>query len=504
MKNALISVSDKRNLYELAQTLIKNDYVIYATGKTYTYLMDKLVTVHKVESLTKYPEMMDGRVKTLHPKIHGGILGKRNNASHCEDALRLDIPWIDLVVVNLYPFKETVMDQSKIFEEVIEQIDIGGTALIRSAAKNFQFVDVLVDPDDYTTIMNELNQHQTISQATKKRLAAKAFNHTAHYDALIAAYFNEEEFPQKLSLPFEKKLSLRYGENPHQNAAFYINPFSPVEMLNHYEPLHGKALSYNNIIDIDAAIKLLRTFNKPTAVVLKHTNPCGVASAIDITTAFKKAHEADPISIFGGIVALNETVHEELAHLLNALFLEIIIAKDFSEAALMILSKKKNIRLIKANLEKNKATYEYKSVENGLLVQQSDELDSYNLEVLTTLKPSEEDIKQLLFAYKVVKSVKSNAIVIAKNEKTLGIGAGQMSRVLAAHIALNQASNEACEAYMASDGFFPMPDSIEHAKTFNIKAIIQPAGSIKDQTIIDACNKHGIIMVKTGIRHFKH
>lgn len=503
MKNALLSVSDKTGLIEFATFLIHHDYTLYATGNTYNVLNKAKILVHKVEDLTHYPEMMEGRVKTLHPVIHGGILGKRDSATHQKNAHDFNMPWIDLVVVNLYPFIETMLDSTKTDDEIIEQIDIGGPALIRSAAKNHAYVSVLVDPIDYTNFMKEISSSSETSLVTRRMLAKKAFRHTAQYDALIAEYFNEEAFPETLSLTYKRQSILRYGENPHQDAAFYINPLVSKDQLKIYEPFHGKPLSYNNIIDIDAALNLLNAFNVPTAVAVKHTNPCGVASASTILKAFKKAYEADPVSIFGGIVAFNDIVEEELASILHTMFLEIIIAKDFTSEARALLTKKKNIRLIKVN-DYLHDQYTVKSVNHGVLIQSCDSVNTYKTEVLTKLKPNEEDIKELLFAYKIVKAVKSNAIVVSKDLMTLGIGAGQMNRVGATSIALNQAGNKAQQAYLASDGFFPMPDSIELAHTFKIKAIIQPAGSIKDQAVIDACDKYGIIMVKTSTRHFKH
>jgi phosphoribosylaminoimidazolecarboxamide formyltransferase/IMP cyclohydrolase len=503
MKNALLSVSNKSGLIKLAGTLVASGFKLFATGNTYNYIKEAKIEVNKIESLTHFPELMDGRVKTLHPVIHGGILGKRDNSKHQKEALNHHIPWIDLVVVNLYPFKETVLDESNDDDAIIEQIDIGGPTLIRSAAKNHKDVGVVVDPSDYDNVIKEIENEGRLSSKTKRVLAAKAFSHTAQYDAIIANYFNDEAYPDHLTLTFDKKTTLRYGENPHQSAAFYQNVMNNDKQLSNYEPFHGKPLSYNNIIDINAAVALIKTFKAPTAVALKHTNPCGVASSTSLLDAFDKAYQADPISIFGGIVVLNGKVEISLAKKLHALFLEIIIAPDFDEEAKTLLKSKKNLRLIKLDLN-HQDHFEVKSVNQGLLVQIIDDVDDYNLEILTEKKPSEKDIEELLFAYKVVKHVKSNAIVISKDHMTLGIGAGQMNRVGAALIACNQAGENALGAYMASDGFFPMPDTIELAKKASIKAIIQPAGSIKDQRVIEACNKHGIIMVKTSIRHFKH
>jgi phosphoribosylaminoimidazolecarboxamide formyltransferase / IMP cyclohydrolase len=504
MKRALLSVSDKNNLIPFAKSLVELAYELYATGNTYERLFDHDIPVNRVETLTNFPEMMDGRIKTLHPMIHGGILGKRDDIRHVSDAQLHKIEWIDMVVVNLYPFKETMLDPNKTTKEIIEQIDIGGPALIRSAAKNHAFVDVITDPNDYDLIIKTLKLNDTLPLALKESLAAKAFRLTAQYDAYIAKYFTKEPYPEKLTLTFDKKEDLRYGENPHQSAALYEDALSLHPTLLHAPQLHGKALSYNNILDASSAINILKSFEEPTAVVVKHMNPCGVGSGDDINEAYDKAYKADPVSIFGGIVALNREINQTLAKKLHELFLEIIIAPSYEDEALTILKQKKNVRIIRIEMDHQENLYDMHSIDGGLLIQSKDTVLYDKLLVVTNQKPSDDDLKQLIFGFKVCKFVKSNAIVIVKDYMTLGIGAGQMNRIGAAEIALKEAGLKAQDAYLASDAFFPMKDTVELAIKNGIKAIIQPGGSIKDQESIDLCNQHGIIMVMTQMRHFKH
>lgn len=504
MQHAVISVSDKRNLDAFARKLVSNGFIIHSTGNTYNTLIQVGIQAFPIEDLTHFPEMMEGRVKTLHPLIHGGILGKRDDRTHRREAEAHAIEWIDLVVVNLYPFKDAMLQPDITDEAIIEQIDIGGPALIRSAAKNHRYVGVIVDPDDYAHVIDELEQRETLSAETKRALAAKAFRLTAQYDAYIASYFTQDAFPEKLTLTYDLKDVLRYGENPHQSAALYQTNLSMKEGIPYAKVRHGKKLSYNNIQDANAACRMLRSFKKATAVVVKHMNPSGIASADRIEKAFDKAYQADPISIFGGIVAVNDTIDFELAKKLDRIFLEVIIAPSYTKEAFAVLTQKKNIRLLELDVIKESDTYDLRTIDGGMLMQTRDQSLYETYAVATSAKPNEADMIQLNFGYEVVKHVQSNAIVIVKDEKTIGIGAGQMNRVGAAKLALEQAGTNAKDAYLASDAFFPMKDTVELAQTYGIRAIIQPGGSIKDQESVDACNEHGMIMVMTGQRHFKH
>jgi len=510
MKRALISVSDKNGIIELARELENLGFELISTGGTYQTLQKAGVKVKAVSDVTLFPEILDGRVKTLHPAIHGGLLAIRDNEEHLRQLRENKITPIDLVVVNLYPFQQTISKEDVTIAEAIENIDIGGPSMLRSAAKNHQFVTVLVDPEDYQGVIRELKEKGDVDLNTRRRLAAKVFRHTASYDAIIADYMSNlvgELFPEKLTKTYEKIADLRYGENPHQQAAFYRAPFHGSTTIANAEQLHGKELSYNNINDANAAIQIVKEFKEPVVVAVKHMNPCGVGVGSDLYTAWEKAYSADPVSIFGGIIATNQVVDRKTAEKLKEIFLEIIIAPDFTEEGLTILQQKKNLRLLKlANLAKREKGLQLTSVEGGLLVQ---ELDSYNLQedelkVVTERKPTTEEIKQLLFAWKIVKHVKSNAILLAKDYQTIGVGAGQMNRVGAAKIAIEQAGSKAKGAVLASDAFFPMPDTVEEAAKAGITAIIQPGGSIRDEDSIKEANKHGIAMVFTNIRHFKH
>jgi phosphoribosylaminoimidazolecarboxamide formyltransferase / IMP cyclohydrolase len=504
MKQALISVYDKKGLIPFARALIDKGYTLISTGGTYAHLEQAGLAVTKVSDLTRFDAIMDGRVKTLHPAIHGGILGRRDVKSHVDDANRERISWIDLVVVNLYPFEQTARDPESSQDDIIKQIDIGGPAMIRSAAKNHQFVTTITSPGDYDTVIRDMDENGETSPELKKRLAQKAFSLTASYDSVIASHlagvFPEDTF--LLSYPVKEQL--RYGENPHQNASFYSLPGDYGYSMTSAVKLHGKDLSYNNISDAQAALDILKAFDEPTAVAVKHMNPCGIGSAPTILKAFEKAYLADPVSIFGGIVAVNATIDLALASTLSALFLEVILAPSFDDDALGILTKKKNVRLIRFTETETPGAKVLKSIPGGLLVQDEDVDLIGQVSVPTVSKPSEKDMKELMFAYKAVKGVKSNAIVITKDFQTIGIGAGQMSRVGATRIALDQAKDEARDAYLASDAFIPMPDTIELAAASGVKAIIQPGGSIKDQVVTDLCDKHGIAMVMTNMRHFKH
>ena len=510
MKRALVSVSDKTNLVPFVSSLVELGYEIISTGGTKKALEAAGIKTIGISEVTDFPEIMDGRVKTLHPKVHGALLCVRDNPDHVRQIEELGIQYIDLVCVNLYPFKETVQKPGVSHEEIIENIDIGGPSMLRSASKNYKFIPVLCDPSDYDAVVKELRENGETSLTTREYLAAKVFRHTASYDTMIASYLTErtgEKYPEKFTITFDKVQELRYGENPHQSAAFYKG-MNPQYSLANAKQLHGKELSYNNIQDGNAAIEILKDFEgQPAVVGLKHMNPCGVGIGKTIEEAWDKAYEADPVSIFGGIVAFNEPIHASVAEKLSKIFLEIIIAPAFDEDAFEILSKKKNIRLMQldTSLEVN-AKYKVTNVNDGLLVQDIDDhkITAEDLRCVTNRKPTEEELEQLLFAWKVVKHVKSNAIVLVKDNMTIGVGAGQMNRVGAAKIAIEQAGETAKGSIMSSDAFFPMPETGEEAVKAGVTAIIQPGGSIKDQLSIDVCNEHGIAMVYTGVRHFKH
>lgn len=525
-KKALISVSDKTNLIDFAKKLIQLDYEIISTGGTAKHLADNEIPVTEVEEVTNFPECFDGRVKTLHPKIHGGLLARRDLENHLETALELEIPLIDLVVVNLYPFEETMLKQGEDLATCIEQIDIGGPAMLRSAAKNFRSVVVLTDIADYTPVLSELEQNGEISSLTRLKLARKVFSKTAFYDSLIAQYLADnisslekqlEQKPEKfklnpvtdLVLSYHKAADLRYGENPAQKAALYNRAVPVGSSLLAAEQLHGKELSYNNYADTDAALAMVKEFSRPTVVAVKHSNPCGIASADEIEEAWDKAYQADPVSIFGGIIVQNRPVTKGEAEKMNEIFLEVVLAPDYDQEAFEILSQKKNIRLLKlADLAEPYPadTQMIKEIYGGVLIQDYDQnsLDQEEHLVVTETEPDEKDLKDYYFAMKVVKHVKSNAIVLVKDEQTVGIGPGQPNRITSANIAIKQAGEKAVGAILGSDAFFPFADTVEAAYNAGIKGIIQPGGSIRDQESIDFCNKHQIPMVFTGVRHFKH
>jgi phosphoribosylaminoimidazolecarboxamide formyltransferase/IMP cyclohydrolase len=512
IKRALISVSDKSGIVEFAEKLSKLGVEIISTGGTKSLLEKSGVPVIGISEVTNFPEILDGRVKTLHPAVHSGLLAVRDSEEHQKQMKELGLDYIDLVVVNLYPFQETIAKKDVAYEDAIENIDIGGPTMLRSAAKNHAFVTVVVDANDYAAVINELEAGGDTTLETRKRLAAKVFRHTAAYDALISGYLSNQTgdpMPERYTVTYEKLQDLRYGENPHQKAAFYKQPLAGQGSITTAEQLHGKELSYNNINDANAALQILKEFSEPAVAAVKHMNPCGVGIGRNIFEAFKKAYEADPTSIFGGIVAANGVIDKDTAQLLHEIFLEIVIAEDFTKEALDILTQKKNIRLMK--LGKIQPTAEsvqhlITSVEGGMLVQESDvrQLTKDDLKVVTERQPSEEEWKQLLFGWKVVKHVKSNAIVLVKDNMTIGVGAGQMNRVGAADIAIRQAGDKAQGSALASDAFFPMGDTVELAAKAGISAIIQPGGSIRDEESIKAANEHNIAMVFTGVRHFKH
>lgn len=511
-KRALISVSDKTGLVAFAKGIVAAGLEIISTGGTKKALDEAGVPSLAIEEVTGFPEMMDGRVKTLHPKIHGGLLGRRDLDSHMTAMRSHGITEIDLVVVNLYPFKETIEKPDVTEAEAIENIDIGGPSMLRSGAKNFASVAVVVDPADYELVLTELQAGGT-TLGTRKYLAAKVFRHTAAYDALIAGYLTAavgDSQPEKMTLTYELKQSLRYGENSHQQAAFYQDALPVSYSIAQAKQLHGKELSYNNIKDADAALRIAREFEAPTVVALKHMNPCGIGTGDTIEAAYDFAYAADPVSIFGGILVANRTIDLATAEKMHQLFLEIIIAPDFTEEAFAVLSKKKNLRLMTLDFsQKDQSTNnETVSVLGGLLVQEQDVVkeDPANWQVVTKRQPTEAELAAMAFAWKAVKHVKSNAIVLANEHQTVGIGAGQMNRVGSVKIAIDQA--EAAEmmdgAVLASDAFFPMADSVEYAAAHGIKAIVQPGGSIKDQLSIEAADAAGIAMVFTDLRHFRH
>ena len=504
-KRALISVSDKTNIVEFAKGLEKYGFEVISTGGTFTHLKNNGVSCISIEDVTHFPEILEGRVKTLHPKIHGGLLSKRGNELHNKHVAENNIEYIDLVCVNLYPFEATVKKEGVSEEEIIENIDIGGPSMLRSAAKNFNDVAVVTDINDYDRVLSELEQGG-ISYETRRALAIKVFNTTASYDAAIANYFNKKDnlVPEKLTLSYKLQDSLRYGENPHQKAYHYVQDNNESYALQNAVQLHGKEMSYNNIQDASAALDILLEFDETTCVAVKHMNPCGVATGSSVFEAYSRAYEADPVSIFGGIVAVNGKVDKETAEKMHNIFLEIILATDYDEEALDILTKKKNLRIYKLSENNNNHEQQIKSVRGGILVQDFNDKLADEYEDVTEKKVDETQQKDIEFGLKVVKHVKSNAIVVVKDGQTLGIGAGQMNRVGSCKIALEQAGEKARGAVLASDAFFPMRDSADIAAEYGIAAIVQPGGSIRDQESIDACNEKGVAMVFSKIRHFKH
>ena len=504
-KRALISVSDKTNIVEFAKGLEKHGFEVISTGGTYTHLKNNGVSCISIEDVTHFPEILEGRVKTLHPKIHGGLLSKRGNELHNKHVAENNIEYIDLVCVNLYPFEATVKKEGVSEEEIIENIDIGGPSMLRSAAKNFNDVAVVTDINDYEKVLEELEQGG-ISYETRRALAIKVFNTTASYDTAIANYFNKKDklVPEKLTLSYKLQDSLRYGENPHQKAYHYVQDNNESYALQNAVQLHGKEMSYNNIQDASAALDILAEFDEITCVAVKHMNPCGVATGSSVFEAYSRAYEADPVSIFGGIVAVNGKVDKETAEKMHSIFLEIILATDYDEEALEILTKKKNLRIYKLSEKNNNHEQQIKSVRGGILVQDFNDKLADEYESVTEKKVDETQQRDIEFGLKVVKHVKSNAIVVVKDEQTLGIGAGQMNRVGSCKIALEQAGEKARGAVLASDAFFPMRDSADIAADYGIAVIVQPGGSIRDRESIDACNEKGVAMVFSKIRHFKH
>lgn len=507
---ALISVSDKNGVVEFAQRLRALGWEIIATGGTMKLLRDKGVEVINISDVTGFPEICDGRVKTLHPKVHGGLLARRDDESHLQALKENGIEFIDMVCVNLYPFRQTIAKPDVTMEDAIENIDIGGPSMLRSAAKNYKDVTVVCDPADYDRIIGEIEATGNTTVETRLQLSAKAYTHTAEYDSMIATYMRKAAgLNEKLFLEFDAVQSLRYGENPHQQARFYGAADAGAYSLATAKQLNGKELSYNNIQDANAALCIVREFDEPFCVGLKHMNPCGAAIGADVMDAWTKAYEADKVSIFGGIVAVNREITREVAEAMKPIFLEIIMAPAFSDEALEMLCTKKNLRLLVVDMSKDDSvTKQYVSVNGGLLVQ---DLDKTTAEVkvemcVTAAKPTAEQLTDLNFGWRIVKHVKSNAIAVVKDGHTVGVGAGQMNRVGSAEIALKQAHAAGFTEglVLASDGFFPFDDSVTLAAQYGVTAIVQPGGSVRDEDSIKKADENGITMLFTGMRHFKH
>lgn len=513
---ALISVSDKTGIVEFAKELEKCGIEIISTGGTYKKLKEEGVNAIEISELTGFPECLDGRVKTLHPSVHAGILAMRSNSSHMKQLQDLNIDTIDFVVVNLYPFKQTILKEGVTREEAVENIDIGGPTMLRSAAKNYQDVTVITDPCDYEKVLNELKENGQVSEDTKFYLMQKVFEHTANYDAMICRYIkeqrNDENFPNELTLTYEKVQEMRYGENPHQKGALYKEIGKCEGSLTIAKQLNGKELSFNNINDTNGALELLKEFDEPTVVACKHGNPCGVGSANDIYTAWTKAFNADKTSIFGGIVVVNREITVDMAKEMKEIFLEVIVAPSYDPEALELLQTKKNLRvLLLPNISKKQpeGAYDIKKINGGIIVQTIDSKLLDNYEVVTNRKPTDKELEDMMFTWKIVKYVKSNGIALGKDKQSIGIGSGQVNRIWATKQSVEHAE-ELIEkgitkgAVLASDAFFPFADCVEEAHKAGITAIIQPGGSIRDQESIDKCNEYGISMIFTGMRHFRH
>ena len=507
---ALISVSDKTGVVDFAKNLKALGWEVIATGGTMKLLRESGVEVLNISDVTGFPEICDGRVKTLHPAVHGGLLARRDVEEHVEALRANGIEFIDLVCVNLYPFRQTIAKEGVTLAEAIENIDIGGPSMLRSAAKNFRDVTVVCDPADYAAILDEMRAEGNTSVETRLRLSAKAYTHTAEYDSMIATYMRAQAgLPEKLFLDFDLVQSLRYGENPHQTAKFYRSAEEVPFSLAHARQLNGKELSYNNIQDANAALNIVREFDEPFCVGLKHMNPCGAAGGRDVVEAWTKAYEADKVSIFGGIVAVNREVTREAAERMKPIFLEIIMAPKFSEGALEVLCTKKNLRLLEVDMTRSDVhPMQYVSVNGGLLAQELD-VETKRVEAsmtVTKARPDAAQLRDLEFAWRIVKHVKSNAIVVVKGGQTLGVGAGQMNRIGSAEIALKEAQAKGATEglVMASDGFFPFDDCVTLAAANGVAAIVQPGGSVRDEDSIRKADETGVAMLFTGMRHFKH
>lgn len=515
---ALISVSDKTGIVEFAKELVNLGIEIISTGGTYKKLKDEGIAAIEISELTGFPECLDGRVKTLHPIVHAGLLAMRSNEEHMKTLKELNIETIDFVIVNLYPFKATVLKPDVTRAEAVENIDIGGPTMLRAAAKNYQDVAVVVDPADYQVVLDELKANKEVSLDTKFYLMQKVFEHTANYDTMIMTYLRKERgddsFPQTLTLTYEKVQEMRYGENSHQKAALYKEIANLKGSLTCAKQLHGKELSYNNINDTNGALELLKEFDEPTVVGCKHGNPCGVGSADDIYDAWRKAYEADKTSIFGGIVVANRTIDERIATDINSMFMEVVVAPSYTEKAIEILCQKKNIRILELpdiSVKQPADALDMKKINGGMVVQSIDNqlFNEDELTVVTDRKPTEKEMEDLKFAWKVVKYVKSNGIALAKDKQSIGIGPGQVNRIWATEQSIEHANTQIGEgtckgAVLASDAFFPFDDCVEAAAKAGITAIIQPGGANRDQDSIDKCNEHGIAMVFTNMRHFRH
>lgn len=513
---ALISVSDKTGIVEFAKELEAIGIQIISTGGTYNKLKESGVAAIEISELTGFPECLDGRVKTLHPKVHAGILAMRSKSEHMKQLESLGVDTIDFVIVNLYPFKQTILKDGATRAECVENIDIGGPTMLRSAAKNYQDVTVITDPKDYEIVLNELKQNGTVSLDTKFYLMNKVFEHTSNYDAMICNYIKserkDESFPTDLTLTYEKVQEMRYGENPHQKAALYKEIGKCEGSLTTATQLNGKELSFNNINDTNGALELLKEFEEPTVVACKHGNPCGVGSSSDIYEAWTKAFNADKTSIFGGIVTVNREVTKKMAEDMKEIFLEVIVAPSFEKEALEILKTKKNLRLLELpsiSVRQPEGSLDIKKINGGIIVQTIDSklLDDYT--VVTNRKPTDKELEDMMFGLKVVKFAKSNGIVLAKDKQTIGIGPGQVNRIWAVKQCVEHSeeligNGVANGSILASDAFFPFSDCVEEAHKAGITAIVQPGGSIRDQDSIDKCNEYNIAMIFTSIRHFKH
>jgi phosphoribosylaminoimidazolecarboxamide formyltransferase/IMP cyclohydrolase len=511
---AIISVSDKTGVSEFARGLAGLGYELFSTGGTKKTLAGADIPVHSISDITGFPEILDGRVKTLHPAVHGGLLARRDLPAHMQELADNNITPIDLVAVNLYPFVQTVSRGDVSLTEALENIDIGGPTMIRAAAKNFPGVVVVVDPADYSLVLENLAKGD-LDLKERQRLAQKAFQHVAVYDTAIAQYLRQGQagFPEEMTIALKKRYDLRYGENPHQNGAFYAEQ-SVVRAdsgITWAKQLWGKELSFNNILDAEAAWGAASDFPDPTVVIVKHTNPCGLASHVDLDEAYRRALAGDPVSAFGGIVACNRTVNLKMAEEMSATFYEIVIATGYDEDALATLQKKKNLRILLVEKPSDcgdipRAYLDYRRVRGGMLVQDADTINEENLplRVVTGLAPTPEQTEDLKFAWRIVKHIKSNAIVLVKDKTLLGMGAGQPNRVVSVFLAKNKAGNKARGSVMASDAMFPFPDSVEQAAEGGISAIIQPGGSLRDEESIKAADQNNIAMVFTGIRHFRH
>lgn len=510
MRRALISVYDKEGIIDFAKELVDLGWSIISTGGTSRHLNNAGIETIDIIDVTQFPEILDGRVKTLNPRIHGGLLYKRKDKDHVDTVKKHHIQAIDLVVNNLYPFEETMTREGASHEEIIEDIDIGGPSMIRSAAKNFEDVTVVIDPSDYDMVLSELKENGDTKLETRRMLAGKVFRYTAYYDALIGQYFVELDnldFPEYITLPFKDVTNLRYGENPHQKAAFYKSPFEVEGTISNYRQLHGKELSFNNINDSNGALNVLKEYEEATVVAVKHANPCGIGSGKTLHEAYIRAYESDTSSIFGGILAMNREVDKSVAEEINKIFIEIVMAPSFSDEALEILKTKKNIRLLEIkNIEKKEyKEYDCKKVLGGILFQDRDEvLFGNNLEVVSERQPTDKEFEEMMFAWKAVKQVKSNGVVIVKDKGTIGIGMGEVNRYWAVENAIKRAGDKIEGSVLASDGFFPFKDSIEALGKVGVKAIIQPGGSIRDEECIEEANKHNIAMIFTHVRHFSH